>query len=165
MSRFQVSQINTPIVVSSGTPVWLELIWSDKRIFSINFTLQKRVPTADVLPKQWLEPFELYWVRPLDKVTQKAWSILPIDFDGTLYQQRVWAELQHIPAGKTVPYGLISDTLKSSPRAVAAACKANPVVLAVPCHRVVSKSGIGGFMGMIKGDAIDIKKWLINHEQ
>ena len=95
---------------------------------------------------------------------KSALAALPLDLAGTNYQRRVWLALQQIPLGQTASYGAISDQLKSAPRAVAAACRANPVVLAVPCHRVVSKSGLGGFMGSMEGEPVDIKRWLINHE-
>jgi O-6-methylguanine DNA methyltransferase len=165
MSSIAISQIQTPIVVSSGATVWLELLWHKQLISSINFTLYDN-PLAQVVPHEgWLEPFERYWHSPADPLTQAALAALPVVLDGTPYQRRIWSFLQQIPAGTTQSYGRISTQFQSSPRAVAAACRANPVVLAVPCHRVVSSSGIGGFMGAMVGDSIDIKKWLLHHEQ
>ena len=52
----------------------------------------------------------------------------------------------------------------SSVRAVAQACGANVLAVAIPCHRVVSKSGMGGFMHHSGGYALDIKRWLLAHE-
>ncbi|NOR51645.1 MAG: methylated-DNA--[protein]-cysteine S-methyltransferase [Gammaproteobacteria bacterium] len=138
--------------------------WSEQAISSINFTTKQNPLAGDTLPKKWLETFNLYWDRPLDRTTQSALAALPLDLAGTNYQRRVWSALQQIPLGETASYGAISDQLTSAPQAVAAACRANPVVLAVPCHRVISKSGIGGFMGATEGDPVDIKRWLINHE-
>ncbi|MDH3354898.1 MAG: methylated-DNA--[protein]-cysteine S-methyltransferase [Chromatiales bacterium] len=165
MSHLYISQVQTPIVVGSGATVWLDLLWNERGISSINFSSQKNPQAVNILPKKWHDLFERYWNRSSEDVAHNELINLPIDLVGTIYQQRVWDELQKIPLGKTVSYGLISEKLKSSPRAVATACKANPVVLAVPCHRVVSKSGVGGFMGAVEGDEIDIKKWLIKHEQ
>jgi len=59
---------------------------------------------------------------------------------GTLYQKKVWQELQKIPYGKSVYYSSIAEKIQSSPRAVGNACGANKCLLIVPCHRVVSKN-------------------------
>ena len=68
---------------------------------------------------------------------------LPLDMRGTAFQQRVWAALQDIPAGKTASYAEIAKRIGApkATRAVARACAANPVSLAVPCHRVVRSDG------------------------
>ncbi|MGD8783676.1 MAG: methylated-DNA--[protein]-cysteine S-methyltransferase [Thioalkalispiraceae bacterium] len=89
---------------------------------------------------------------------------LPVKPQGTEFQKRVWAKLQKIPVGKTLTYGDLSKQLGSSPRAIGNACRANPIPLIIPCHRVVAKSGIGGFGGQIDGKNIDCKSWLLRHE-
>lgn len=68
---------------------------------------------------------------------------LPWDVRATAFQHRVWRELQAIPRGETRTYAEVAAAIGSprSVRAVAAACGANPVALAVPCHRVVGKNG------------------------
>ena len=68
---------------------------------------------------------------------------LPMDVRGTAFQQRVWRELQAIPRGETRTYTEVAAALGSpqAVRAVAGACAANPVAVAVPCHRVVGKDG------------------------
>src|SRR6201981_1842921 len=68
---------------------------------------------------------------------------LPLDIRGTAFQQRVWKELQRIPPGKTVSYSEVAKRigLPKSVRAVAQACGANSLAVAVPCHRVVRKNG------------------------
>ncbi len=83
---------------------------------------------------------------------------------GTPFQQRVWRELTRIPPGKTRSYGELAKKLHSSARAVAGACRRNQLPLLVPCHRVVAKDGIGGFMGKTDGPALAIKRWLLQHE-
>ncbi len=83
---------------------------------------------------------------------------------GTPFQQRVWRELIRIPPGNTRSYGELAKSLRSSPRAVAGACRRNPLPLLVPCHRVVAKDGPGGFMGRTDGSALAIKQWLLQHE-
>jgi len=73
---------------------------------------------------------------------------VPLDIRGTAFQQRVWKELQRIPAGETRSYGEIARRIgrPTAARAVARACGANPVCVVVPCHRVVeSGGGLGGY--------------------
>ena len=68
---------------------------------------------------------------------------LPLDPAGTEFQQRVWRALRGIPAGKTASYADIARRIDApkSFRAVAQACGANPLALAIPCHRVVRNDG------------------------
>jgi AraC family transcriptional regulator of adaptative response/methylated-DNA-[protein]-cysteine methyltransferase len=68
---------------------------------------------------------------------------LPLDVQGTAFQQRVWGALREIPAGKTVSYRELARRIgaPSSVRAVAHACATNPVAIAIPCHRVVRSDG------------------------
>jgi len=88
---------------------------------------------------------------------------LPLIFKGTSFQKRVWEHISAIPTGQVVTYGEIAQAIGSGPRAVANACGANCLPLVVPCHRVVGKKDLGGFMqGNPKGPAI--KKWLLKHE-
>jgi len=89
---------------------------------------------------------------------------LPVQLAGTVFQQRVWRALQTIPSGTTCTYGELARRLDSSARAVGNACRANPVPVIVPCHRVVAASGIGGFSGSVKGRPVITKQWLLTHE-
>jgi AraC family transcriptional regulator of adaptative response/methylated-DNA-[protein]-cysteine methyltransferase len=68
---------------------------------------------------------------------------LPLDIRGTAFQQRVWQALRSIPAGRTASYAEIAGLIGSpkSTRAVAAACAANALAVAIPCHRVVRRDG------------------------
>ncbi|MHB8454472.1 MAG: methylated-DNA--[protein]-cysteine S-methyltransferase [Acidiferrobacterales bacterium] len=90
---------------------------------------------------------------------------LPLTLNGSAYQERVWSALCRIPAGRVVSYGDLARRLDSGARAVGAACRANPVPVVVPCHRIVASRGIGGFMGATAGAALQIKRWLIEHER
>ncbi|MEW6332353.1 MAG: methylated-DNA--[protein]-cysteine S-methyltransferase [Pseudomonadota bacterium] len=90
---------------------------------------------------------------------------LPLRLDGTPFQQRVWRALQRIPAGKTLSYGALAKKLATSARAVGNACRANPVPIIVPCHRVVASNGMGGFMGKRSGSPLNLKHWLLAHER
>jgi AraC family transcriptional regulator, regulatory protein of adaptative response / methylated-DNA-[protein]-cysteine methyltransferase len=75
--------------------------------------------------------------------TPKIGLDLPLDVRGTAFQRRVWKELQQIPAGKTASYSQVADRigLPKSVRAVAQACGANAVAVAIPCHRVLRRDG------------------------
>ena len=68
---------------------------------------------------------------------------LPLDVRGTAFQQRVWQALRDIPAGSTESYSVIAARIGApgAARAVARACAANPVAVAIPCHRVVRRDG------------------------
>jgi methylated-DNA-[protein]-cysteine S-methyltransferase len=90
---------------------------------------------------------------------------LPLAPTGSAFQQQVWRALRRIPAGRVRSYGELAQRLASAPRAVGGACRANPIPIVVPCHRVVSATGLGGFMGATRGRALAIKRWLLAHEQ
>ena len=90
---------------------------------------------------------------------------LPLFMRGTAFQKRVWHALLTTKVGETCSYGQIADRLNSSARAVGGACRANPIPIVVPCHRVVAKQGIGGYCGQTSGPRMQIKQWLIEHEQ
>ncbi len=70
-------------------------------------------------------------------------AALPLDIRGTAFQQRVWAALTRIPVGTTMSYAEIARTIgaPTAVRAVAGACAANRLAVAIPCHRVVRTDG------------------------
>jgi len=73
---------------------------------------------------------------------------LPLDVRGTAFQQRVWQALRKVPAGKTTTYAQLARRIgaPTAVRAVAGACAANPLAVAIPCHRVVrSDGGLSGY--------------------
>lgn len=81
--------------------------------------------------------------------------------DGTPFQQAVWNEVKKIPRGRTRTYGEIAAAIgrPKAVRAVGSACGANPLPVFIPCHRVVAKSGLGGF-----GSGLPWKKLLLKEE-
>ncbi len=90
---------------------------------------------------------------------------LPLRPAGTVFQRRVWGEIAAIPLGQTHTYGQLAKNLKNAPRAVGQACGANPYPLVVPCHRVIATGGgLGGFNRQGGGFLLDIKRWLLQHE-
>jgi len=90
---------------------------------------------------------------------------LPLKPQGTAFQQRVWHAVAQLQSGERTTYGAIAAHLHSGARAVGGACSANYFPLVIPCHRVVAKANLGGFMGEdTPGLYRDIKLWLLNHE-
>lgn len=87
---------------------------------------------------------------------------LPIQLIGTPFQKNAWQALMEIPYGETVSYSEQAEKLggKTYCRAVGQANHNNPIVIIVPCHRVIGKNGsLIGF-----GGGLDTKAWLIQHE-
>lgn len=90
---------------------------------------------------------------------------LPLRLVGTQFQTQVWEQLRQIPYGETRTYGQIAGAIgqPKASRAVGAACGKNPILLLVPCHRVVGHGGeLTGFSG--KG-GIRLKKALLRLEE
>ena len=87
---------------------------------------------------------------------------LPLDLQGTPFQQKVWRELRRIPRGRTVSYKELARRAGSPQafRAVGQANGRNPVPIIVPCHRVIAADGsLGGY-----NSGLDKKRWLLQHE-
>lgn len=87
---------------------------------------------------------------------------LPLKPQGSPYQLNVWNALLVIPTGRTLTYGELAQKLQSGPRAIGQACKRNPLPLFIPCHRIVGKSDLGGYMG--NPNALPYKSSLLAHE-
>jgi AraC family transcriptional regulator of adaptative response/methylated-DNA-[protein]-cysteine methyltransferase len=86
---------------------------------------------------------------------------LPLDVRGTAFQQRVWQALRAIPAGQTVSYAVLAERLgvTGGARAIAGACAANPVAIAIPCHRVVRQDGsISGYRWGVERKALLLER-------
>jgi len=102
--------------------------------------------------------FKQYWLN-----TDKHINIMLLK-QGSAYRQKVWAELCKIPFGETMTYSALAGKINSSARAVGNACRDNPYPVIIPCHRVVSVSGIGGYCGQTEGDFMAIKDKLLTFE-
>ncbi len=104
--------------------------------------LQDRFPRATLIGGD--SRFENVVARVVGLVETPAIGLdLPLDVRGTAFQQRVWRALRAIPAGATVSYADLAAKIGSpkAVRAVAQACAANPLAVAIPCHRVVKHDG------------------------
>jgi methylated-DNA-[protein]-cysteine S-methyltransferase len=88
---------------------------------------------------------------------------LPLTFEGTSFQQRVWQELTRIPFGTTISYAELARRVgkPGAARAVGSANGRNPISVVVPCHRVIGASGkLTGY-----GGGLERKRWLLDHER
>jgi methylated-DNA-[protein]-cysteine S-methyltransferase len=95
---------------------------------------------------------------------ERASFDLPLAFEGTAFQKRVWRALTEIPYGETTSYGELARRIGEGEwpgaRAVGAANGQNPIAIIVPCHRVIGADGsLTGF-----GGGLPRKKWLLEHE-
>ncbi|KXV79484.1 cysteine methyltransferase [Acetobacter malorum] len=80
---------------------------------------------------------------------------------GTDYQKRVWNALCAIPVGTVTTYQALAKEVGGSARSVGQAVGRNPIPILIPCHRVVSQNGLGGYSG---DGGVDDKRWLLNLE-
>jgi methylated-DNA-[protein]-cysteine S-methyltransferase len=106
--------------------------------------------------------------RKVEQYLKPASSLKSLNIDVRLnvtpFQEKVLKQLQKIPFGETRTYGEIAKILKTSPRAVGNACRANPLPIIIPCHRVTAVNGLGGYDGATSGGLLDIKRKLLEQE-
>jgi AraC family transcriptional regulator of adaptative response/methylated-DNA-[protein]-cysteine methyltransferase len=104
--------------------------------------LQKKFPTSELIDGgKALEKLAKNVLAFVEEPTREF--SVPLDLRGTAFQQSVWKALKKIPVGTTATYADIARTIghPKAVRAVAQACGANPVAVAIPCHRVVRSDG------------------------
>ena len=110
-------------------------------------SLQDQFPKAELIGGD--ADFEQWVAQVVGFVEAPAMGLnLPLDVRGTAFQQRVWQALRDIPPGATVSYAEIANRIGApkAVRAVAQACAANHIAVAIPCHRVVRRDGdISGY--------------------
>jgi len=140
--RFAIGQTSLGAILVAAT---------DKGIVAIQFAdepdvllrdLQDRFPKAQLVGGD--AEFERLVARVVGSVENPSAGFdLPLDVRGTAFQQRVWQALRDIPAGATASYSDIARRLGApeAVRAVAGACAANDIAVAIPCHRVVRNDG------------------------
>jgi len=139
----------------------LGLRCSDTGLLGIDFLSARSTERAPrtALAREACRQLQTY-LRDADSVID-----LPFELSGTPHQCSVWQTLRNIPVGETRTYGELAARLHSSPRAVGQACGSNPLPIVIPCHRVVGRQGLGGFMHRTESDALEIKRWLLAHER
>jgi AraC family transcriptional regulator of adaptative response/methylated-DNA-[protein]-cysteine methyltransferase len=140
--RFAVGEcsLGSVLVAASAKGVCAILLGDDPE--ALVRTLQDRFPNAGLIGGD--VSFERLVAKVVGFVEAPGRGLdLPLDIAGTAFQQRVWQALRKIPAGETVTYAEIAGRIGApkSVRAVAQACAANPIAVAIPCHRVVRSDG------------------------
>ena len=148
------------------TPIGLlKIIGEDTALIGIQFishlpnqSMQNKTAPHVMACKKIIKQLDQYFKKPTFQFD------LPLTLHVTPFQKKVLKVLQKIPAGTTKTYGELAKVLKTSPRAIGQACRKNPIPIVIPCHRVVSKTGLGGFAGKQAGRLLAIKKQLLAYE-
>lgn len=140
--RFAVAQCSLgPILVAATAKGVCAILFGEEPDALVR-EVQDRFPRAEL---NGADPtFERLVARVVGLVERPDQPVdLPLDIGGTAFQQRVWEALRKIPAGQTASYAEIARAVgaPAAMRAVGRACGANPVAVAIPCHRVVATNG------------------------
>lgn len=132
----------------------------ESMIFSMAYlpTTTPKVKAKNLLAAECYAQIDDYFAK------KRTTFDLPLAHSKTAFAKRVQQELLKIPYGQVQTYGEIAQKLKTAPRAIGGVCRANPHPLLVPCHRVVALNGLGGFMGSDKAHVLEVKKYLLQHE-
>ena len=145
--RFAIGEcsLGSILVARSGLGVCAILLGDDPE--RLAHELEDRFPRAELIGAD--AEFEALIATVVGFVERPALGLdLPLDVRGTAFQQRVWQALLQVPPGQTASYSEIARRIGSpgSVRAVAQACGANTLAVAIPCHRVVRNDGaISGY--------------------
>jgi len=155
-----------PIQYEMKSPVGpVYIVAGDKGLQGIYWHKQLVKSIQNLDPKRAEDKFILKAVKQLKEYfagKRKEFDI-DLNFDGTVFQNRVWKALSEIPFGKTVAYKDIAQKIKNlkAVRAVGTANGKNPYCIIVPCHRVIAADGsIGGY-----GGGISVKLRLLEIER
>ncbi len=123
---------------------------------------KKTIP--DFLVKEDREQLTPYGIQISEYLTSKRITFtIPLDYKGTIFQQSVWKALCGIPYGETTSYSSIAERIQkpTAVRAVGAAIGKNPLLITIPCHRVLGKNGaLTGYRG-----GLEMKKQLLILEE
>jgi AraC family transcriptional regulator of adaptative response/methylated-DNA-[protein]-cysteine methyltransferase len=140
--RFAIGECSLGAILVAATAVGICAILMGDDAGQLARDLQDRFPAAELVGAD--AGFEATVAQVVGLVeAPRLGCDLPLDVRGTVFQQRVWEALRQIPAGSTVSYAELAARIgmPTGARAVAGACAANPVAVAIPCHRVVRNDG------------------------
>lgn len=136
----------------------IEISGTADAIRSLNFVEERR----DESCSNWLVDQAVKEIKEYFDGNREQFDV-PLDLQGTAFQEAVWQELLKIPYGSTASYGDIAKAMGNpkAVRAVGGANHRNPIALIVPCHRVIGSDGsMTGY-----GSGIWRKEWLLKHER
>ncbi len=152
--------MSSPYLAILSSPLGkLGLIAKDEKLSKIDFLPATSQPYIhDQLGKQFAKEFERYFANSKHRFQ------LATQLEGTPFQLQVWQALQKIPHGETWTYGQLAKKLQTAPRAIGQACRTNPIPIIIPCHRIVAANHLGGYSGHVKGRFMNVKTWLLQHE-
>ncbi|GEP00688.1 bifunctional transcriptional activator/DNA repair enzyme protein Ada [Methylobacterium haplocladii] len=140
--RFAIGECSLGSILVAATAKGVCSIMMDDDPDALVRALQDRFPKAELTGGD--AGFETLVAQVVGMADAPGRSVaLPLDIHGTAFQQKVWEALKRIPAGTTATYTEVARAIgePNAVRAVARACGANPVALAIPCHRVVRSDG------------------------
>lgn len=140
--RFAVAECSLGSILVASTPHGVCAISMGDEPEELVHDLERRFPKARLVGAD--AAFEGHVAKAIGLVEHpRVGADLPLDIRGTAFQQRVWEALRRIPAGSTATYTEIARAIgaPTSARAVARACAANAIAVAIPCHRVVRTDG------------------------
>ena len=140
--RFAIGECSLGSILVAASARWVCAISLGDDPDKLVRDLQDRFPRAELIGGD--AGFERLVARVVGFVEAPRLGLdLPLDVRGTAFQQRVWQALREIPAGETASYADVAMRIGApqSARAVARACAANALAVAIPCHRVVRQDG------------------------
>jgi AraC family transcriptional regulator of adaptative response/methylated-DNA-[protein]-cysteine methyltransferase len=140
--RFAIGETSLGSVLVAGSDKGVCAILFGEKPDALVDDLQGRFPRARLVGRD--RSFEKWVAKVVGFVEAPRLGLdLPLDIRGTVFQRRVWKALQEIPIGSTASYSEVAKKVGAprSARAVAQACAANRLAVAIPCHRVVRNDG------------------------
>jgi len=157
LKKIYIKYIDSPLKT-------IEISSTETHIVSIMFKDAEKVPSPQRKETEEIPQLLNQCIHQLEEYFEgkRKEFDLPLQQEGTDFQQKVWNELLNIPFGQTISYVDLAKKLgdKNSIRAVASANSKNKLTIIIPCHRVI---GSNGKMVGYGGD-LWRKKWLLNHE-
>lgn len=165
--RFAVENTNLGWVIVAATEIGICAIALGDNPEELANEIQRQFPQAefcddDLIFQQWVAD-----VVSTIEIPKRSLN-LPLDIQGTAFQQQVWQVLRAIPVGSTLSYQQVATQIgkPKAVRAVASACAANKIAIAIPCHRVVGSNGsLSGYRwGVERKQALLELEKLENHD-
>jgi AraC family transcriptional regulator of adaptative response/methylated-DNA-[protein]-cysteine methyltransferase len=160
--RFAVGECSLGSILVAATEKGIAAILLGDDPEELVHQLEDNFPKAKLIGGD--RAFEATMARAVGLIESPAKGLnIPLDIRGTAFQHRVWRALREIPVGQTATYAEIAERIgmPKAVRAVASACAANKIAVAIPCHRIVRQNGaLSGYRW-----GVDRKRALINREQ